>query len=92
MASMAGLNITLPYWGDWPGNNTPKRDTHVLQALKVLASAVNLNADGILYRPVFGHKFVSKNEAMQDCRKLLFQVKRNHRRVPRPTRYSDGQM
>ena len=39
---------------------------HVLQGLKVLAGAVNLSAREILYRHVFGHKFGSKNEAMQD--------------------------
>ena len=44
----------------------PQHDTHVLQGLKVLAGAVNLNAGEILYRPVFGHKFGSKNQAMQD--------------------------
>ena len=43
-----------------------KHDNHVLQGLKVLAGAVSLNAGEILYRPVFGHGFVSKNEAMQD--------------------------
>ena len=48
------------------GEKIPKHNTHVLQALKVPAGAVNLNAGEILYRPVFGHKFVSKNEAMQD--------------------------
>ena len=48
------------------GKNHPKHDTNVLQGLKVLAGTVNLNAGEILYRPVFGHKFVSKNEAMQD--------------------------
>ena len=39
---------------------------HARAGLKLLAGAVNLNAGGILYRPVFGHKFGSKNEAMQD--------------------------
>ena len=48
------------------GKNHPKHDTNVLQGLKVPAGTVNLNAGEILYRPVFGHKFVSKNEAMQD--------------------------
>ena len=43
-----------------------KHDTHALQGLKVMAGAVSLNAGEILYRHVFGHKFVSKNEAMQD--------------------------
>ena len=46
------------------GKNHPKHDTNA--GLKVLAGTVNLNAGEILYRPVFGHKFVSKNEAMQD--------------------------
>ena len=48
------------------GKTPPKHYTNVLQGLKVLAGAVNLNAGEILYRPVFGHKFVTKNEVMQD--------------------------
>ena len=48
------------------GKNPPEHDTHVLQCLKVLAGAVNLRLGEILYRPVFGSKFGSKNEAMQD--------------------------
>ena len=38
----------------------------MLQGLKVLAGAVNLSGGEILYRPVFGSKFGSKKEAMQD--------------------------
>ena len=48
------------------GKNPPEHDTHVLQGLKVLAGAVNLSGGEILYRPVFGSKFGSKKEAMQD--------------------------
>ena len=38
----------------------------MLQGLKVLAAAVNLSGGEILHRPVFGSKFGSKKEAMQD--------------------------
>ena len=48
------------------GEKTPEHDTHVLQGLKVRAGAVNLSDGEILYRPVLGSKFGSKNEAMQD--------------------------
>ena len=48
------------------GKKNPEHDTHVLQGLKVLAGAVNLSGGEILYRPVFGSKFGSKKEAMQD--------------------------
>ena len=48
------------------GKNPPEHDTHVLQGLKVLPGAVNLSGGEILYRPVFGSKFGSKKEAMQD--------------------------
>ena len=48
------------------GKNPPEHDTHVLQGLKALARAVNFSGGEILYRPVFGSKFGSKNEAMQD--------------------------
>ena len=43
-----------------------EHDTHVLQGVKVRAGAVNLSGGEILYRPVFGSIFGSKNEAMQD--------------------------
>ena len=52
--------------GTLRGKNPPEHDTHVLQGLKVLAGAVNLSGGEILYRPVFGSKFGSKREAMQD--------------------------
>ena len=48
------------------GKKTPEHDTHVLKGLKVLACAMNLSGGEILYRPVFGSKFGSKKEAMQD--------------------------
>ena len=48
------------------GTKKPNHDTHVLQALNLLASAVHLNTGEILHRPVFGHNFMSKNEEMQD--------------------------
>ena len=48
------------------GKKLPEHDTHVLQGLKVLPGAVNLSGGEILYRPVFGSKFGSKKEAMQD--------------------------
>ena len=38
----------------------------MLQALKVLAGEMNLNAGEILYHPAFGQEFVSKSEAVQD--------------------------
>ena len=54
------------------GKNPSEHDTHVLQGLEVLASAVNLSGSEILYRPVFGSKFGSKNEAMQDFAQAFF--------------------
>ena len=54
------------------GKNPPEHYTHVLQGLEVLASAVNLSGGEILYRPVFGSKFGSQNEAMQDFAQAFF--------------------
>ena len=48
------------------GKKKTEHDTHVLHGLKVLPGAVNLSGGEILYRPVFGSKFGSKKEAMQD--------------------------
>ena len=48
------------------GKNPFEDDTQVLQGLKVLAGAVNLIGSEILCHPVFGSKFGSKKEAMQD--------------------------
>ena len=58
--------VVVAVVGTRRGKNPPQHDTHVLQGLKVLAGAVNLSGGEILYRPVFGSKFGSKNEAMQD--------------------------
>ena len=58
--------VVVVVGGTRRGKNPPEHDTHVLQCLKVLAGAVNLRLGEILYRPVFGSKFGSKNEAMQD--------------------------
>ena len=52
------------------GKKPPKHDTHVLEALKMLASAVR--AGKILQRLVFGRIFASKNEAMQDFVQTVF--------------------
>ena len=48
------------------GKTTPKRDTHVIEAVTLLACAVKLKAGEILYRFVLGHRRTVQNEAMQD--------------------------
>ena len=54
-------------------SGTKQSDTHVLQAVKVLASAMKLKAGEILHRLILGHRGGVRNRSdARFCRKLFF--------------------